>query len=210
MIQIPNTTLIAVDCLDAERAHLALELCTKGCSFDSVKLLTSKETDSQWCVKIPPIKSLYEYSAFMLKHIHEYCDTLHMQIVQYDGWILNPESWDGSWCQYDYIGSLFDENPITADSVGNGGFSYRSQRLMKFVSQNIGKFDPNYGWHLFFNEDGVITKGMRGILIDAGFKFAPPHEAAKYAVERSLWNVPRKPFGFHSFYALGELKKQCE
>jgi hypothetical protein len=208
MIQIPNTTLLIVDCVDAARAHDVLEKCVKICSFDSVKLLTSKDIDSPYKVKIPPICSTKEYSEFMLKHIHEYCDTLHMQIVQFDGWILNPTSWDGSWCQYDYIGALFDENPITAESVGNGGFSFRSLRMMKWISQNLGKYDPHNGWNLFFNEDGVISKyGMRGILVEAGFKFAPPHEAAKYAMERSKWNMARKPFGFHSFYALGELSQ---
>lgn len=206
MITIPNTTLIIVDCVDAVRAQVALEECLKGCSFSDVKLLTSKDIDSPYKIKIDPIRSQNEYSEFMLKHIYEYVDTMHMQIVQFDGWIINPKSWDDEWCKYDYMGALFDENPLTDYSVGNGGFSFRSRRLMKFVSENLGPYTGN-GWHYFHNEDGVITRGMRGMLVEAGFKFCPIRVAPFYSVERCLRHRVKTPFGFHSFYALKMLKE---
>jgi hypothetical protein len=142
----------------------------------------------------------------MLRHIHEYCDTLHMQIVQYDGWIVNPKMWNDGWCQFDYIGALFDENPITEYSIGNGGFSFRSQRLMKFVAEHLGE-RTSAGYHQFVNEDGVICKGMRGMLSEAGFKFATPAVARKYGLERCVSKMVDKPFGFHSFYALKVLRE---
>jgi len=206
MITIPNTTLIIVDCVDAARAQGALEECLKGCSFSDVKLLTSKEIDSPYKVKIDPIRSQNEYSEFMLKHVYEYVDTMHMQIVQFDGWIINPQTWDDEWCKYDYMGALFDENPLTEYSVGNGGFSFRSRRLMKFVSENLGPLTEN-GYHFFHNEDGVITRGMRGMLVEAGFKFCPIRTAAVYSVERCLKYRFKTPFGFHSFYALKMLSE---
>lgn len=208
MINILNTTLIIVDCVDSDRAHKALKECLKGCSFSDVKLLTSKDTDSPYRVKIDPIKSAHEYSEFMLRHVYEFCDTLHMQIVQYDGWIINPETWHDDWAQYDYMGALFDIDPFDDLSVGNGGFSFRSRRLMKFVSDHLGQRGSNGGYHGWHNEDGVITRGMRTMLTEAGFKFCPHRIAARYSLERCIRSMYHKPFGFHSFYALKVLSEQ--
>ena len=208
MITIPNTTLIIVDCVDADRAHKALEDSLVGCSFSSVKLLTSKETDSPYKIKIDPIRSTHEYSEFMLRHIYEYCDTLHMQIVQFDGWVINPTTWNDDWCKFDYMGALFDsDNPYDDLMVGNGGFSFRSRRLMKFVSDNLGEPSKN-GYHCFHNEDGVISIGMRSMLMNNGFKFCPSRIAARYSLERQIKNKYSKPYGFHSFYALKVLSEQ--
>ena len=206
IVKIPNTTLMIVDCVDAQRAHDVIEKCLKVCSFSDVKLLTSKDIDSPYKVKIDPIRSQNEYSEFMLKHIHEYCDTLHMLIVQFDGWIINPGTWTDRWCEYDYMGALFNEDPLTEYSVGNGGFSFRSQRMMKFIAEHLGPKKDN-GYHYFFNEDGVISRGMRGMLNEAGFKFCPVHVAAKFSLERCISNRHARPFGFHSFYALKVLSE---
>jgi hypothetical protein len=205
-VKIPNTTLIIVDCVDAQRAHETIEKCLKVCSFSDVKLLTSKEIDSPYKIKIDPIRSQNEYSEFMLKHIHEYCDTLHMQIVQFDGWIINPGTWTDDWCKYDYMGALFDENPLTEYSVGNGGFSFRSRRLMKFVSEHLGPLTGN-GYHYFHNEDGVISRGMRGMLKEAGFNFCSTIVARKFSLERCVKGLYTKSYGFHSFYALKVLSE---
>jgi hypothetical protein len=204
MITIPNTTLIIVDCVDADRAHKALEDSLVGCSFSSVKLLTSKETDSPYKIKIDPIRSTHEYSEFMLRHIYEYCDTLHMQIVQFDGWVINPTTWNDDWCKFDYMGALWDGHPIGDHLVGNGGFSFRSRRMMKFISDNLG----NYSARGYKNEDGIIGIEMRQQLTEAGFKFCSFRVAARYSLERCIQNKYPKPFGFHSFYALKVLSEQ--
>lgn len=211
MLNLPKVTLMIVDCLDAERAVKVIEKCVKGITFGAIKLLTDKEVNSPYKVKIGPIKNLTEYSAFMLKHSYKYCDTEYMQIVQHDGWILNPESWEADWPRYDYIGPLYlNETKINNNSVGSGGFSFRSRKLMKFVAENTGEFVPNWGWHAYIHEDGVITKGMKPMIAKAGFAFAPPARAAKYAYGGNPALFYPKPFGFHGFYALRKLDKEYD
>jgi hypothetical protein len=207
MIAIPNTTLVIVDCVEAARAEKVIEETLKLCSFDDVKFLTSLDTNSPYRVKIAPIKTQNEYSEFILRHSYKYCDTLHMQIIQFDGWVVNPETWDDNWCQYDYIGALFDGDPNNDFMVGNGGFSFRSRRLMSFVSENM-KGELGSGYNGYYNCDGVISLGMRTVLTEAGFKFAPSSVARKYSLERCVKNMYNKPYGFHSFYALGLLRNQ--
>lgn len=208
MLSLQTVTLIAVDCLDAERARASIDRCTALCNYGAVKLLTSKETSSPHKVKIDPINSLYEYSEFILKHVWEHCPTAHMQIIQYDGWILNPKSWEDDWLRYDYIGALFrGEGNVTNDSVGNGGFSLRTKRLMQYVSENLGPFNSDVGWRFYFNEDGVICKGMKSALNQAGFNIAPPDRAARYAFEGNPAYFFKIPFGFHGFHALKTLEE---
>jgi hypothetical protein len=145
----------------------------------------------------------------MLKKSWEYIDKKYVQVVQHDGWILNPGAWEEDWPRYDYIGPLYiGEKHIDNDSVGSGGFSFRSKRLMKFVSDNLGDFVPGWGWHAYVHEDGVITKGMKKMIAAAGFAFAPPDRAAKYAYGGNLAHFCDKPFGFHGFYALRKLDKE--
>ena len=207
MLELPNVTLIIVDCLDAERAVKSIEKCTAVCKFGAVKLLTSKETDSPYKVEIGQINSLDWYSDFILRHIWRFCDTPHMQIIQHDGWIINPDTWEDNWLKYDYMGPIFRfENAANNDCVGNGGFSLRTKRLMEYVAGNVGPIDK--GVNGYFNEDGIICKGFKEHLSKAGFNFAPPVQAAKYVFEGNGAHFYGKPFGFHGFQSLGILEKR--
>lgn len=206
MLRLPNVTLMIVDCISATRAEEVIRKCTEGITFGAIKLLTSKPSESPYRVEIPPIHNLTEYSAFMLQDSWKFIPTDYVQIVQHDGWILNPDAWEADWPRYDYIGPLFiGEKPVNNNSVGSGGFSFRSTRLMKFVSDHIGPFVPGWGWHAYIHEDGVITKGMKPMIAQAGFAFAPPDRAARYAYGGNLAHFCPKPFGFHGFYALRKL-----
>jgi len=196
-----TTTLIIVDCLDLKRAIRVLEHCKGQCDFAEVKLLTSLETDYEHAVKITPINSLIHYSVFCLKELYKYVDTKHMLVVQHDGWIINPQSWNPEWEQYDYMGPLFNQY----DVMGVGGFSFRSRALMKSVSDKYPPFDnTDEQAHVLqsgmgFYEDGEIAMRWRSQLESEGFKFAPFHEAAQFAQggnPNNNYHFPF-PFGFH-------------
>jgi len=206
MIDLPKVTLFILDCLNVERAEDVIRKCTKGINFGAIKLLTNKPTNSPYRVQIGAINNLTEYSRFMLKESWKHIPTEYVQIVQHDGWILNPQAWEVDWPRYDYIGPLFiGEHRINNDSVGSGGFSFRSKKLMKFVADYSGSFVPGWGWHAYIHEDGVITKGMKPMIARAGFAFAPPDRAARYAYGGNMAMFCAKPFGFHGFYALRKL-----
>lgn len=212
---LPNVTLVCADCIDTARAIRVLEHCRNLCDFGAVKLLTSLETDYRDAVKIVHLGSLNDYSAFCLKELHKYILTPFMLTVQHDGWIVNPEAWDQSWCDYDYIGPLYlQETHVNLWSVGSGGFSFRSTRFMAAVARVLPPWDgsasydnPSDGKNYWSHEDGVVTKHLRHYLEGAGFHYAPPLVAGRFAYggNPNMQYYCPKPFGFHGFYACDRL-----
>jgi hypothetical protein len=198
-LKLKDTTLICVDCVDAGRAERVLNRCLSLCEFDDVKLLTHLQTDYPHRTEIENLPSLIHYSIFCLKELYKYVDTKYMLIVQRDGWILNPQAWNDEWFKYDYIGPLFNQY----DTMGVGGFSFRSKAIMETVSgmypdwnrDKTEYFQGNVGcW-----EDGAIAITLKPELKRRGFKFATLEDAAKFAQggnpNNQYWI--EQPFGFH-------------
>ncbi len=200
-----DTTLVCVDCRDANYAIKVLDHCKSLCEFTDVKLLTNAPVDYIHKVEIQNISSLIQYSIFMLKSIHKYIDTKYFLVVQHDGWILNPQSWDNKWFEYDYIGPLFnqyDNPPI----MGVGGFSFRSKALSEAVSKKYPEWDGTAedaerlqkivgGYY----EDGAIAIALRPQLEAEGFKFATLEDAAMFGAGGNPnpdYHRPH-PFGTH-------------
>lgn len=196
-LQLPTVTLLIVDCLNVKRAAIVIEKCTKLCDFGAVKFLTSLPTDHPNKIEIMPLNTLVMYSIFMLTECHKYIDTPHVLIVQRDGFILNPQSFNQEWLKYDYIAPLF----IQYDRVGSGGFSLRSRYLMQNLAANIVQWDGTQKHAdeiqeaMGCYEDGVICLSGRF----SHFKIAPKEEACMFAVggNRNPKYYREKPFGFH-------------
>lgn len=196
-LQLPSVTLCIIDCVNAQRAVKVLEHCKTKADFGAVKLLTHVPVDYEHKVKIMPLNSLIAYSIFMLTRFHQYIDTEHCLIVQRDGWVLNPESFDMSWLELDYVAPLF----MQYDKIGSGGFSLRSKRLMKNVSENTIEWDgtdkhaheiqDSQGYY----EDGVISLSGRF----SHFNFCSLKQGADFAVggNRNPEYFRERPFGFH-------------
>jgi hypothetical protein len=197
-LQLTTVTLMCIDCLNTERAIKVLERCKQKADFGAVKLLTSIPTDYPHAVNITPLHSLVAYSVFMLTRCHEYIDTPHVLIVQRDGWILNPESFDPAWLELDYIGPLF----VQYDKVGSGGFSLRSKKIMQHVSEKNLVWDGTQQHAEYiqarvgYYEDGVICLNHG---INKGFKIASNEQAAAFGQggNRNPVYFREKPFGFH-------------
>jgi hypothetical protein len=207
---IAGVTLLCVDCLDADRAAVAIERTLRQCSFESVKLLTSLPTQSPHRVEIPRIASINDYSAFCMKRLHEYFDTSHCLVVQHDGYVLNGAAWDQSWLAYDYIGPLFEqERPPGPCSVGSGGFSLRSKTLCTMVAglcpawDGSNSYDGRDGRNNWGHEDGGICHHYRYDLMHRGCQFAPVNVAVKFAFGRNYDPVSTQhagtSFGFHGY-----------
>lgn len=196
-LQLPTVSLVCVDCVDVNRAIKVLERCKELCDFGDVKLLTSIPNDYQHSVKIIPLNSLIAYSIFMLTRFHEYIDTPNVLIVQRDGWILNPESFDPAWLELDYIGPLF----IQYDKCGSGGFSLRSKRIMEYMAYITPKWDGTQKGAekvqktLSYYEDGQISLSE----VKNKFRIATEEQAARFAQggNRNPKYFRERPFGFH-------------
>lgn len=196
-LSLPSVTLMAIDCIDANRAINVLEHCKKMADFGAVKLLTHIPVQYQHRVRIKPLNSLIAYSIFMLTKVHEFIETDHVLIVQRDGWILNPESFNPAWLDLDFIGPIF----VQYDKVGSGGFSLRSKRLMQNVAYNT----PEWNWTQKQAEEIQETRGYYedGVIclsnLYSKFKIANIEQSAQFAQggNRNPQYFRDRPFGFH-------------
>ena len=179
MLDLKNVTLFGLDNVHPALLNKAAGVCLTYAEFGDLLLLT-EETN---------INSVKDYSKFMIKELHKYIHTDYVLVIQYDGFILNPESWTNDFFNYDYIGAPWVSKQF-ANPIGNGGFSLRSKKLLEEVSQLKGNYHP---------EDLSICNLNYDILLDKGFKFAPYEVGAKFSFESnyergSMWN---NQFGFH-------------
>lgn len=195
MIIIPNTTLCCIDCYNQELSIKAIRHCLQLCQFGKILFFTDREYDIQniELIKIPNIATKEQYSAFIIKELDKYIDTEFVLMIQYDGFIINPDSWSSDFQEYDYIGAKWRWYNDGLN-VGNGGFSLRSKRLLKALSNN----DIVLG-SLEYGEDTFICRTYRRYLEEKySIKFAPESVADRFSYERS--EPVGKTFGFHGLF----------
>lgn len=204
-LQLQHITILGIDCLNIERLQAAIKVSQKDIDFGAVKLLSSLPSEDAHVVKIPHIGSIEELSRFCIEDLYKYVDTEYVLLVQYDGFVLNADSWDTAFLDYDYVGAPWDVGSWETDLfpedmkgklvVGNGGFCLRSKKFLevsaKLVSEGkIVKFHP---------EDVAMCVWYRDLFEQEGIKFAPPELALKFSIESDI-GVYDKPFGFHGLY----------
>ncbi|EKE19361.1 MAG: hypothetical protein ACD_9C00040G0003 [uncultured bacterium] len=203
-INLFNVTLMGIDCVDVERIQKALDISESNITFAQVKLLTSLPTNDARKIEIPAINSIEEFSEFCIKDLHKYVQTEYVLLVQYDGFILNPASWEDEFLKYDYIGAPwlvadwsvrdydFPKNLLGKRVVGNGGFSLRSKKFLETTSKlasegAIKKYHP---------EDVVLCVFNRKKIESMGIEFAPAEVASRFSIEGDDDEF-EKQFGFH-------------
>jgi hypothetical protein len=126
----------------------------------------------------------------MLKDLAPHVETSHALVVQWDGYVLNPEAWTGEFLRCDYIGAPWPWAP-EGSRVGNGGFSLRSRRLLDALA------DPHVV--LEGNEDETIGVRRRAWLeAHHGIRYADEALANRFSFE--VGYPVGRPFGFHGLY----------
>lgn len=205
MIDLKKVTIVGVAGTKAEETMKAIKYSMKEIEFGSAKLITPDEVYSEGVETIKCESLNYEqYNHFIVYRLHEYIDTEYALIVQNDGYVVNPYSWEDDFLNYDYIGAVW---PLPTDNfsfrdpqgniqrVGNGGFSLRSKKILQVASNLNLEWKPYYG---FYHEDGFFSVHNRAIYELKGCIFAPIDVAVKFSQEM---NVPENegtiPFGFH-------------
>ncbi len=122
------------------------------------------------------------------------CD--HALGIQWDGYIINPESWTDEFLEYDLVAPPWTlENIVNPEwRVGSGGFCLFSKRFAQAWG-SICKPHPAP------NTDWVYGALERDKFEALGMKFAPVELAMRFGEEMPLEDKPRveKPFGFHGF-----------
>lgn len=204
-INLKNVTVVSVAGIRAVEALKAIKYSCQGIDFASVKLITPENIvdDSVEVIKCEPL-NYEQYNHFIVYKLHEYIDTDYALIIQDDGFVINPDKWDDSFLNYDYVGAPW---PLPQDSisfkdaqgnlqrVGNGGFTLRSKKLLSLASELKLEWKPYYG---HYNEDGFFCCHNRHIYEEHGCKFADIHTAARFSHEISIPETQGIiPFGFH-------------
>lgn len=195
-MNLPTVTLLCLDCKNIQRALKSLSISLKQINPGQAKLLTSltvKPEEHSPLIEIqtiPPIKTIQEYSRFMIKELYNYVETPFALCTQWDAFVLNANAWTEEFLQYDYCGApwWFQDHK----NVGNGGFSLRSKKFLKVCSElPIKNFHP---------EDLVLCRTYRNLIESKGIRIAPEQLAARFSLEGNAkynrkWNG--STFGFH-------------
>ncbi len=197
MRELPQVTLIGVDCVDVDRLLYAAEICQRSIRFGDVRILTSLPHDDPCVIPIAPITSMQAYSEFIIKELNTYVDTPFALVIQYDGFILNPDAWRDDFLAYDYIGAPHVEED--GEEFGNGGFSLRSKRLLELLQHDEAIQLPEGENGIPTPEDWYICVMARDYLQERGIRFAPVELASRFALEgdEQLGVTWTDQFGFH-------------
>lgn len=193
MIELPEITLIALGSTNVPGMVNALERSSRDIRWGAVKLVTE--------VHCPTIDDWNHAIVFDLR---KYVDTKFCMLVHPDGFVVNANSWNPEWLNYDYIGAPWplptdDYSYRTPDGeivrVGNS-VSLRSKEMLELPYQ------LEVAWHSYFgntNEDGFLTCHNRRLFQHFGARYAPIEVAKNFSREL---DIPENqevqfPFAFH-------------
>lgn len=181
--------LISIDTLQPQEALKSIFICNFFFDFENTTLFTNHDNLTKYeninFKFIPPINR-EEYSDLCFNLI-DHVKSNHVLIVQHDSFITNPKLWNDNFLSYDYIGAPFNacltnliKKQIAIEHknrVGNGGFSLRSKKFIKF-SNLI------YDLPRFRNEEDLIfTYQYFELAEKLNVRFAPYELALQFSFE---------------------------
>lgn len=198
-LALPTVTLATVTSVATEQTAQAMAKSLDAVAFANAlwvcdaqppEILTGRV---EW-VKVAPLTTREAYSQFIMRELGLLLQTPHVLLVQWDGYVLDPAVWSADFLEFDYIGAPWPHFR-DAHNVGNGGFSLRSQRLLRATAKL-----PETGEA----EDVAICRTWRPRLEEEyGIRFAPKNVAQRFAFERGTSS--KKTFGFHGVFNLVDL-----
>jgi hypothetical protein len=186
----PSIAIITLDTAFHELTELALQRTIDRIDAQEVIIFTDrikpKAIGRQIFVNPFRDKDLYNKRILELVAEHISCD--FALIVQYDGFALNRSLWDDKFFSFDYIGAPWPNYPFY--TVGNGGFSLRSLRLIDSTAKLAHLRSENEA------EDLFICRTIRPLLEKRfSVKFASEKDALRFSFESP--QHPKAAFGFH-------------
>ena len=192
MLDLSGVTLCCADTANPDLALRALRISTSRARFGRTLFLTDRAIESRDVEirTIPTLASREAYSQFVLKDLIAHIDTRHVLLIQWDGYVVHPDAWRDEFLACDYLGAKWSWHD-SAQSVGNGGFSLRSRKLLAALQ------DPRI--QLSGPEDETICRVFRPLLErELGIVFGTEALADAFAFEASY--PLGRPFGFHGLF----------
>ena len=198
-LHLPDVTLLCVDTVYPDLALDAVARSMERVRFGAAVLITRPD---HGLARFPAglevvtqerIRSVSDYSLYMLRGTLPYVNTSHCLVVQWDGFVLDPSMWSNDFLRFDYIGPVWPHFIRDGHCIGTGGFSLRSRRLLTaLLDERIEPFHP---------EDVCIGRGYREHLErHHGILYADQATAHRFAVE-GMYENP-SAFGFHGVHNL--------
>lgn len=191
---VDRVTLCCVTSLNHQLSEMALLRSKQGLTFAKTLFISDcpPQDKSIDFVEIPKIQNIESYNHFILHELYKYIETDFVLLVQYDGFIINPHLWSSRFLDYDYIGARWPW--YTDNTVGNGGFSIRSKRLLSSTAKIVHN-------DLLIAEDDLICRKNRNFLeSEYGIIFAPAQIADQFSLE--FVDSNKASFGFHGLHRL--------
>jgi hypothetical protein len=195
MINLPEVTLLQLNCVDPVIGVKAMHYSSKDINFGK-KILLSHEipnnlTDDITFYQIPKLDHS-NISRFRFEELYKYIQTEYYLSIQTDGFVINPHLWTDEFLQYDYIGAPWPSLPWNSvNRVGNGGFRLESKRLLNLCTNIVWN-----GQH----DDVMITNTFKDYFEEHGCKFPSIEVAATFSLEHKIPEVVydlNNCFGFH-------------
>ena len=193
-----DITYVVIDTLNHPLSARALERSNDR--FPLKNAIIFSDNADHWngreIIKIPKIKSTKDYNSLIFFELPKQLKTDFALFIQYDGFVLSGELFSEQYLNWDYIGAPWPH--YSEFTVGNGGFSLRSKKLLNTIKEYLIADD------LRSAEDAVICRYHRARLEqNHGLRFAPEKIAEMFSYEM------KKPdfdtFGFHGLFHLPEL-----
>lgn len=185
-----DITICAVDCLYPSLAARALEKSKSACGNAKSILFSDQKIIGDFdFVEVKKIGSIEEYSNFILRELDRFVETEFVLIIQWDGYVVHEKAWRDDFFEYDYIGAVWPQFS-DAMTVGNGGFSLRSKKLLRATA-----IDPSFK-DAEENEDILICRTNRALLESKyNLRFASEPVARRFSYEQE--KPSGETFGFH-------------
>lgn len=201
MKKLPHVTIVAYDDFNADRIVSVMNYCSSLFEFGAVKLWSYEGAAVPNHGLVVPTTFKGYIGSLHQDVLGFQIETSHCLFVSHDGFPINPEAWDDSWLQYDYIGAPWPAHwchDYERYQVGNSGLSLRSKRFMEVSSQHYHLYDPKQ-----VPSDAWICRNMRETFESDGIKYAPIEVADQFSWEAYNDGVKEKSFGFHGKHAYG-------
>lgn len=201
-LDLPTVTLLCVETQMHEMARIAIADMMSKVNFAEVVIHSDKPdlipipgaryvTVPNWPEKIQCGRYCYNESPASV-------NTPHMLFTEWDGGIRDVNAWDPAFLNYDYVGAPWPGRAAgqwdpKGNSVGNGGFTLWSKKLMSCVAANAG-------WAI--GTDTHISCNYRAPLENlCGAKWAPEEVAYRFSFEHGTEPQRVKPsFGYHDIF----------
>lgn len=201
-----SISLCSISNINHNLVGFAFEKTLQTVIFDETLFFSNKKINlgnNYTFKKLSKNFSRNDYSWFMFKELHKHVKTSHVLIIQYDGFAVNQQAWTDVFYDYDYIGApIHLYNPVLGDigdkrsygfTVGNGGFSLRSKKLLDILGTDefLKPLINN-----FVCEDLAICIEHKDYLIKKyDIKFAPIDVALRFSMESVQGQI--YSLGFH-------------